>query len=121
MTAMSRAAIAISLFCVFAPVAEPQVYETHVKPLPNGCLVMAYEFQADQSLRQFTWSRLIRVQYLFASHAYCVFSLRNGELFSYDALHGSMKLYTHDRSDAGVEKALKEIDPNIFGHIEFLD
>ncbi len=93
--------------------SEPDVQVTR---LPNGCLVAALEYEAalsaQRGLAKVTWARLLRVTYkgMPIGHAYCIFSLRNGDLYSYDINHGAIDLRTRDARAPSILGALRQWD-----------
>ncbi len=92
-------------------------YETSkIDELPNGCLVAAVEFQAERGLRhRNVWARIVQVSYLFQrqKHAYCVYALRNGDIWAYSIGEGSFPLGTRSRSIIDVKAGLRRHDPLI--------
>lgn len=87
---------------------------TEPTTLPNGCLVAAFEFEcavtARNELQRVTWAKLVLVHYFRVGHAFCVYRLRNGDIYSYDTLHGSMKLETHSCDIKSIVASLKAND-----------
>jgi hypothetical protein len=108
-------------------VTVPPGVTTDVTMLPNSCLVAALEMEAalraQHDLKGITWTKVARVGYGNWSrkgHAYCLYSLFNGDIYSYDIVHGSHMLNTRDRSEDSLKGALKAVDPKITA-FEFLD
>ncbi len=81
--------------------------------MTNGCLVFAREYQGALEARNLlgyvTWTRIVRVTRWGdkGGHAYCVYALRNGDMYSYDVLHGSMRLATRSHNIKDVVWALR--------------
>lgn len=83
--------------------------QSRVIPMPKNCLVAAAVFQADYELgKHKIWSRIVRVAWnpRGDGHAFCVYSLRNGEVWTYDSVHGSMPLNTTSRDLRSIYEAL---------------
>lgn len=113
--------VAIGVPSTFAEPVIPPV--THVN---NGCLIAALEAEAaltaKNDLSHVTWAKLVRVEYswLKPGHAYCVYALLNGDIYSYDINHGSLPLGTRLRDKASIKAGLRSHDP-LISKIEFLD
>lgn len=114
--------VALLLLAAASPPLRPRITFAD-----NGCLVAAVQMEAEVTSRaglnsHGVWTRLVRVTYVGTptGHAYCVFSLRNGKLWAYDAKKGSVQLATEKRDLSSVIKALQLQDHTITGGV-FLD
>lgn len=100
---------------------------------PNDCLIQAVEAEQQYLIkhrleRVEVWTKIVSVCYFSwrkspTGHAVCVYQLpQNGDIWVYDALHGSRKLnvrpYTHDLKSLGA--ALHSLD-NHYYFARFLD
>jgi len=88
-------------FPLMADVEKIQGVEIEVSQLVNGCLVAAVEVQAallaHKDLSKVTWAHIFIAQGKDSAHAFCIFALKNGDMWAYDILHGSACLHTTSR------------------------
>lgn len=115
----------IAALLVFVPfvgaekvAVEPVGIEVNVTRVPNGCLISALQVQiallAQKELSGVTWARIVCVGYYNGTgHAYCVFALRNGDIWAYDPQTNSSNLHTKNQEISVVLFALKLHDPSI--------
>jgi len=74
----------------------------------NDCLICAAKAQLQ--LPASTWSRLLIVRYSDKSlqHAYLVYQDENGEIISYDNVHGTQRYRTAEKNSSALAR---KIDP----------
>jgi len=105
-------------------VATANATDKSIGDLPNSCLIAAREFQAMLQLRyRGVWTRMVQVQYKVKKaphHAYCTFSLKNGDVWVYDIVNGSVPLSTKHRDIFSIEERLKLLNP-VIARAVFLD
>lgn len=96
--------------------------------VPNGCLPLAaqyeYAYKVKTALLPYSWCRIVRIDYgpftRRPGHALTIFTLSNGDVYSYDTLSGSEKLETRSHELSVILAKLKQRDRAVWSG-EWLD
>lgn len=97
------------------------------RELDKGCLVVATGFEqalaARAELESYrVWSHIVRLDYGrgHESHAVVIYALKNGDVYCYDNMHGSVPMETRTHDWRWLEAIFILRDPRV-QHIEYLD
>jgi hypothetical protein len=118
-----KATLAIIILSIGVASAQgPPIVPTDLIRLPNSCLVGAVEYEAviiakAKLDKADIWARIVIATYPnnLPNHAFCAFSLRNADVWTYDILNGSRPANTQKRDLNHILEGLRRYDSTIRG------